>query len=222
VQDRRETIFALTGEPLMFTLGTAAKAAGVSKSTIHRAIKSGRMSARAKDGSGYQIDPAELFRVFPVPASQTAERHSGYLAPGTTERCATPPEAALSPLQTHLVRLEAELRASKELAETEQKLLDQLLTSERQRAEEFRKRADELRSERDRWAGVAESSQRQLTYIAEKPKQTGWWPFRRSAAATSSSKPAKREARSAAPAEAPSALGSALPAGFMLKDSPLL
>src|SRR5215213_4495234 len=115
----------------MFTLGTAAKAAGVSKSTIHRAIKSGRMSARTKDGSGYQIDPAELFRVFPAPSGKTVERHSGNPDAGTMERGATPPAAALSPLQTHLVRLEAELRASKELAETEQKLLDQLLTSER-------------------------------------------------------------------------------------------
>lgn len=211
----------------MFTLGTAAKAAGVSKSTIHRAIKSGRMSARTKDGSGYQIDPAELFRVFPAPTGQSPERRSGTPGTGTIEHRETPRETALSPLQAHLVRLEAELRASKELAETEQKLLDQLLTSERARAEEFRKRADELRSERDRWAGVAESSQRQLTYMtdaAEKPKGAGWWPFRKSAAAAPSARPAKREApRSAAPVEGPpSALGSALPAGFMLKDSPLL
>jgi hypothetical protein len=209
----------------MFTLGTAAKAAGVSKSTIHRAIKSGRMSARTKDGSGYQIDPAELFRVFPAPSGKTVERHSGNPDAGTMERGATPPAAALSPLQTHLVRLEAELRASKELAETEQKLLDQLLTSERQRAEEFRKRADELRTERDRWAGVAESSQRQLTHITEKPSQSRWWPFKRSAVPASPSRPVKRENTSPAAqvdgARAAEPTRSAVPM-VMLQDAPLL
>lgn len=50
----------------MFTLGTAAKATGKSKSTILRAIKSGRMSAtkNAAKLNEYNIDPAELFRVF--------------------------------------------------------------------------------------------------------------------------------------------------------------
>ena len=203
----------------MFTLGTAAKAAGVSKSTIHRAIKSGRMSARTKDGSGYQIDPAELFRVFPASPSKTVERRSGNPEAVTMEHGATPP-AALSPLQTHLVRLEAELRASKELAETEQKLLDQLLTSERQRAEEFRKRADELRTERDRWAGVAESSQRQLTHIAEKPSQSRWWPFGRSAASASPSRPASPAAQVDGP-RATEPTRSAVPM-VMLQDAPLL
>jgi hypothetical protein len=50
----------------MYTLGQAAKAVGRSKTTLGRAIKSGRISAvRAEDGS-YMIDPAELGRVFHV------------------------------------------------------------------------------------------------------------------------------------------------------------
>jgi hypothetical protein len=210
----------------MLTLGTAAKAAGVSKSTVHRALKSGRMSARSKDGASYQIDPAELFRVFPAPSGKTAERRSGNPEAGTMEPGATPAPAALSPLQAHLVRLEAELRASKELAETEQKLLDQLLTSERMRAEEFRKRADELRSERDRWAGVAESSQRQLTYMAEKPKRSGWWPFGRTAQSTPSAAPRNHEAARPQvdlplrPAQQP--MRSAIPGAVLAKDGPLL
>lgn len=53
------------------TLGTAAKATGKAKSTILRAIKSGTISAqKAPDGS-YEIDPAELHRVFdPAPSEQ--------------------------------------------------------------------------------------------------------------------------------------------------------
>ncbi len=47
---------------VMHTLGTAAKASGVSKSAIYRAIKAGRLSATRADSGDYRIDPAELFR----------------------------------------------------------------------------------------------------------------------------------------------------------------
>lgn len=61
---------------MSYTLGTAAKATGKSKPTIQRAIKSGKISAiRADDGS-YEIDPAELHRVFPalhVPGNDTGD-----------------------------------------------------------------------------------------------------------------------------------------------------
>lgn len=51
---------------MAYTLGQAAKAAAVSKTTIQRAIKSGRLSAAARQPDGsYVIDPAELHRVFP-------------------------------------------------------------------------------------------------------------------------------------------------------------
>lgn len=46
-------------------MGQAAKEAGVSKTTINRAIKSGRLSAEKLEDKSYRIDAAELFRVFP-------------------------------------------------------------------------------------------------------------------------------------------------------------
>jgi hypothetical protein len=50
---------------MAYTLGQAALAARVSKTTLRRAIDKGRLSAaRVNDGS-YEIDPAELHRVFP-------------------------------------------------------------------------------------------------------------------------------------------------------------
>src|SRR3954451_6871862 len=52
--------------PQMFSLSEAAKLTGQSKSTIWRAIKSGRLSASRTDTGDYQIDPAELHRVFPL------------------------------------------------------------------------------------------------------------------------------------------------------------
>lgn len=50
---------------MSYTLGDAARAVGKSKTTLHRAIKSGRISAlKAEDGS-YSIEPSELHRIFP-------------------------------------------------------------------------------------------------------------------------------------------------------------
>jgi len=48
----------------MYTLGTASKAVGKSKSTVLAAINSGKISA-SKDAHGqWQIDPAELHRLY--------------------------------------------------------------------------------------------------------------------------------------------------------------
>jgi hypothetical protein len=50
---------------MYLTLGQAAREAGVAKSTISKALASGKLSYREKNPDGYKIDPAELFRVFP-------------------------------------------------------------------------------------------------------------------------------------------------------------
>jgi chromosome segregation ATPase len=55
----------------MLTLGQAAKESNVSKSTLSRAIKEGRMSATRREDGGYMIDPAELFRAYPKKQSAT-------------------------------------------------------------------------------------------------------------------------------------------------------
>ena len=51
------------GVRMGYSLGQAARLVGRSKTTIHRAIKSGRLLA-ARTADGYEIDPAELERVF--------------------------------------------------------------------------------------------------------------------------------------------------------------
>src|SRR5215469_16874352 len=50
----------------MFSLAQAARATGKSRPTIARAIKNGRLSASRADDGSYEIDPAELSRVFPL------------------------------------------------------------------------------------------------------------------------------------------------------------
>ena len=52
-----------------YSLGQAAKAAGRSKTTVHRAIAGGRLSAARTENGGWSIDPAELARVFPADSS---------------------------------------------------------------------------------------------------------------------------------------------------------
>jgi hypothetical protein len=49
---------------MKYSAGQAAKATGKSIPTITRAIKSGKISASRKSGGGYEIDPAELHRLF--------------------------------------------------------------------------------------------------------------------------------------------------------------
>ena len=57
------------------TLNQAAKAAKKSKATLLDAIRSGRMSAPKDDLGRYQIDPAELFRVYPPDRSESGREN---------------------------------------------------------------------------------------------------------------------------------------------------
>jgi predicted site-specific integrase-resolvase len=49
---------------MSYTLGEAAKAVGKSKTTLHRAIKSGKISASKADDGSYVIEPSESPRVY--------------------------------------------------------------------------------------------------------------------------------------------------------------
>ena len=70
----------------MLTLGQAAIETGMAKSAISRAIKSGRLSARKKENGSFEIDPAELFRVYPPASSSNGSEQR------QEERSATPNE----------------------------------------------------------------------------------------------------------------------------------
>ena len=56
---------------MRLTLTAAAKEAGVSKGTISKALKSGRMSGERQEDGSFQIEPVELFRVFPRKPEET-------------------------------------------------------------------------------------------------------------------------------------------------------
>lgn len=60
----------------MYTLGEASKATAMSKAALSKAIASGRISAQKDDTGRFQIDPAELHRVYPPvnPEKQQSEQ----------------------------------------------------------------------------------------------------------------------------------------------------
>ena len=61
---------------MYLSLGKAAKEAGVAKSTISKALSSGKLSYWEKNSDGYKIDPAELFRVYPKTTKTDADELS--------------------------------------------------------------------------------------------------------------------------------------------------
>ena len=55
------------------TAGTAAKAVGKTKSTITKAIASGKLSAIKNDNGAWEIDASELYRVYPPTPLETVK-----------------------------------------------------------------------------------------------------------------------------------------------------
>ena len=129
----------------MLSMGQAARAAGVSKTSIHRAIKSGKLSASREADASYKIDPAELFRVY-VPGKPVLEQ-------AVTASAA--PVTALGPLLagSGTLALDVEIRMLRELVQSE------------------RLRADAAACDRDAWRRQAEATQRLL--VDARPKRSG-------------------------------------------------
>ena len=60
----------------MFTITEAAKQTGLTRAAIHKAIKTGRLSATKSDDGHYLIDAAELFRVYKKVDSTSKQQHT--------------------------------------------------------------------------------------------------------------------------------------------------
>ena len=111
----------------LLTLSQAAKAISQSKSTLNRAIKSGRLSAVRNEDGTFSIDPSELARAFPQNA---------------------PERAPLVHHEAHPERPGTE--ASSKIA-----MLEQLLEREREALAREREVSADLKEDRDRWRAQA-------------------------------------------------------------------
>ena len=125
---------------MSYTLGQAAKVTGKSKMTIQRAIKSGKISAIRKEDNSYNIDPAELHRVFP-PVSESDTQDRNELQTDT-------------PSDTRLLRREIEIRDEK---------ISALGAEREQERRTLKTTIEDLREDRDRWRAQAEQATRLLT-----------------------------------------------------------
>jgi hypothetical protein len=139
-----------------YTLGAAARACGMSKTSILRSIKAGRISAGRDEFGQWAIEPCELHRVYP-----TLTDHND-TANGTGERAATEGDTAL-----------VEAKA----------LLEQRISDLKTILDDMRAQRDDLREQRDAWQRQAEASQRVLTDQREKTEAPqSWWQRLRHAA----------------------------------------
>jgi hypothetical protein len=128
---------------MAYTLGEAAKATGKSKTSIRRALDSGRISGTKNDLGEWIIDPAELHRVFPMVErgnSDAEQQAARSVTPGGTP--VTPP-------------LRAELEAAERIIA--------MLTDER---DDLRRRLDGEAEERRRLTALL-TDQRQASPAAE-------------------------------------------------------
>jgi hypothetical protein len=117
----------------MLTLGQAAKETGVSKTAISRAISSGRLSASKSEKGDYQIDPAELFRVYP--ATSRGDRNAEQ---DTTPKDSSSLHSVYDVLREMIAKIESE-------RDDLRRRLDNSEAAREQEAEERKATAAELR-----------------------------------------------------------------------------
>lgn len=101
-----------------YTLSKAAEATGKGKSTIHRAIKSGKLSAHRLEDGSYTINAAELHRVFP--------RKQVELSPANVPD--HPTEQQVQPDRLELERLRVKADMLEEQLQRERETIDDLRT----------------------------------------------------------------------------------------------
>ena len=113
----------------MYSLKEAEKTTGKAKSTIWKAIQDGLISAKKDERGRFQIDPAELHRVFPV----VAERSEN----GSTKHSQTPDKTGKT--VSELLEMVADLRVELAEARGEKNTLQAKLEGVETLVEELRK-----------------------------------------------------------------------------------
>ena len=135
-----------------YTLGEAAKRTGLSKPTIQRAIKSGKLSASRNEDGSYSIDPAEVERVYPV--GERSSHQNGHMKQDETLDVSGGLQVELAVLREKLSSANIEREREREQANRQiedlQRRLDVEAEARRVEGEERRKLTAILTDQREK------------------------------------------------------------------------
>lgn len=143
---------------MQYSANQAAEATGKNVATITRAIKSGKLSATKDTSGAWQIDGAELSRVYPL-RTQSLQNLTMQNGENPTQRDKLAEDNALR----------EELAALRE----RDKLKDTLL-------ENYVAQMADLKEDRDKWRQQATNllaSQEAELVVPAPVKRRRWWPF---------------------------------------------
>lgn len=154
---------------MSWSIGQAAKETGLSKSTISRAIKAGKISALKQEDGAYLIEPAELFRVYPRGVAQPSPSTRHDAVRNSYEEAHAPPFHDLEIMQVKLAMTEAMLLQEKENSRRQQETV-----------EDLRRRLD---AASEKVLALAQPTQPASDARHDAPRnpaqRSGWWPWRR-------------------------------------------
>ena len=125
------------GERTMLSLSEAATAAGIAKSTIWRAIKTGRISATRTHMGTYEVDPAELFRVFPATPKDGDMKQAAMAIAPVAMAALEAQISALKEVSSLLKEQVEDVRKDRDAWRTQAKSNQRLLTDARPRRRGF-------------------------------------------------------------------------------------
>lgn len=143
---------------MQYSANQAAEATGKNVATITRAIKSGKLSATKDTSGAWQIDGAELSRVYPL-------RTQSLQIP-TMQKDANPPQ------RDNFIEANA-LREELAVLRERDKLKDTLL-------ENYVAQMADLKEDRDKWRQQATNllANQEAELVFPTPiKRRRWWPF---------------------------------------------
>jgi excisionase family DNA binding protein len=137
------------------TLGQAAKLAGVGKTTLTRAIKSGRLSAERREDGSYRINAAELSRAYEISVETPA---TGGVTGDVVHRATAG-------------------RDTGETAETaaRQAALDERIAGLQEIVRRLDEQARDLREERDAWRVQADNAAQAVMLLTDQSSRPSWW-----------------------------------------------
>jgi len=161
------------------TLRQAAELSGTSRSTIHRALKNGKLSGGRLEDGAWDIDPSELARVFPWDIAEPVQRDTmGQERNGSRER--------ESVLDVRVEMLERQLDRERDTVEDLRKRLDRaedrILALSAPAADPVQHTRTGSENARPSTLAAAEAERDRLQSILQSltPPQTKrrrWWPF---------------------------------------------